>query len=105
MFIPVVIRTATIAEIVVVETTKTATDNAPMYIAATQAKKRAKNPPTAAKDNKKEITMALKVAARKKSMKTSNPVKATRVIVPTCSKRFQLLTEFSIFQYQRVSII
>lgn len=59
-----------------------------MYIAAIQVKKKAKNPPAAAKDNKSEITMALKVAARKKSMKTSNPVKAKRVIVPTCSKRF-----------------
>ena len=76
-----------VVEITVVEMTKAATDKAPMYIAVTQAKKRAKNPPAAAKDMRKEITMALKVATRKKSIKTSNPVNARRVIVPTCSPR------------------
>lgn len=53
-------------------------------MAVIQAKKRAKKPPAAAKDMRKDMTIALKVAARKKSIKTSNPVKARRVIVPTC---------------------
>lgn len=63
--------------------TKTATDNAPIYIAVTQAKKRAKNPPAAAKDNRREMIIALIVAATKKSMKTRRPVKEIRVMVPT----------------------
>ena len=83
--LPVAIRAAMIAEIVVLEITNTATDNAPMYINVTQVKKRAKKPPAAAKDTRRDMTMALTVAARKKSVKTSNPVKARRVIVPTCS--------------------
>lgn len=76
-----------IVEIAVVEMTSAAMANAPMYIAVTKAKKRAKNPPAAAKDIRRETTTALKVATKKKSIKTSNPVKARRVIVPTCSKR------------------
>lgn len=87
MALPVAIRTATIVEIVVAEITKTATDNAPIYIAVTHAKKRAKNPPAAAKDMRREIIMALKVAATKKRLKTSNPVRARREIVPACRKR------------------
>lgn len=54
-------------------------------MAVTQAKKRAKKPPAAAKEMSREITMALTVATRKKSVKTRNPVEARRVIVPTCS--------------------
>ncbi|CAL1379839.1 unnamed protein product [Linum trigynum] len=73
-----------IAEIVAVEMANIAIDNAPMYIAARQAKKRAKKPPAAANDMRREMTMALMVAARKNSMKTSIPVMARRAIVPTC---------------------
>ena len=62
-----------------------AIDNAPIYIAVAKAKKSAKNPPAAAKDTRSEITMAFTVAARKKSIKTSSPVKVTKVIVPACS--------------------
>lgn len=80
---PVTIRTATVAEIVAVEMTNTATDNAPMYIAVRKAKNRAKKPPAAAKDMRREMTIALKVAARKKSINTSTPVKERRAIVPT----------------------
>jgi hypothetical protein len=83
--VPVTIRTATVAEIVAVEMTNTATDNAPMYIAARKAKNRAKKPPAAAKDMRREMTIALKVAARKKSINTSTPVKERRAIVPTCN--------------------
>lgn len=46
-------------------------------------KKRAKKPPAAAKDMSKEMIMALAVAAKKKSIKTSNPVKDRKVMVPT----------------------
>lgn len=68
-----------------------ATDNAPIYIAVTQAKKRAVKPPIAAKKMRRETIMALTVAARKKSIKTSNPVNVRRVIVPTC-RSFQNIT-------------
>lgn len=69
------------------EITNRAIDNAPTYIAATQAKKRANNPPAAANETKREMMMALNVAATKKSMKTSNPVKASKVSVPTCTTK------------------
>ena len=55
-------------------------------MAVMKAKKRAKKPPAAARDMRREITMALTVAARKKSMKMNSPVKARSVIVPTCSR-------------------
>lgn len=84
--VPAAMRTAMIVVIAVAEMTNAAMDNAPMYIAVTQAKKRAKNPPAAAKDMRRETTMALKVATEKKTIKTSSPVNARRVIVPTCSK-------------------
>lgn len=74
-----------IAEIVALAITNAATDNAPMYMNVTQVKKRAKKPPAAAKDTSRDITTALVVAARKKSIKTSTPVKPRRVMVPTCS--------------------
>ena len=61
--------------------------NAPMYIAVTKAKKRARNPPAAAKDISSDMTMAFMVAARKKSINTSSAVKATKVTVPTCSNK------------------
>lgn len=83
--VPAAITTATIAEIVAVDITNKATPNAPTYMAVTQAKKRAKKPPTAAKDTRREIIMALRVAARKKNRKMSDPVIARRTIVPTCS--------------------
>lgn len=54
-------------------------------MAVMKAKKRAKKPPAAARDMRREITMALTVAATKKSIKTVSPVKARRAIVPTCS--------------------
>lgn len=78
-------NTATIAENVAVDITNTATVKAPMYTAVTQAKKRAKKPPTAAKETRREMIMAFRVAARKNSRKMSNPVNARRAIVPTCS--------------------
>lgn len=59
------------------------TAKAPIYTAVTQAKKRAKKPPAAANDIRREMTIALTVAATKKSINTTNPVKAMRVIVPT----------------------
>nr|KYP76004.1 hypothetical protein KK1_020221 [Cajanus cajan] len=58
-----------------------------MYIAVTKAKKRAKNPPAAAKDISSDMTMAFMVAARKKSINTSSPVNATKATVPTCSNK------------------
>lgn len=85
--LPVVIRIATIAQNVAVQIANMAIDNAPIYTAVTEAKKSAKNPPATAKDTRNDITMALKVAARTKSIKTNNPVKETRVIVPTCNNQ------------------
>lgn len=82
-----IIRIATIAQNVVTEIANMAIDNAPMYIAVTKAKKRARNPPAAAKDISNDMTMAFTVAARKKSINTSSPVKATKVTVPTCSNK------------------
>jgi hypothetical protein len=43
-----------IAEIVALEITNAATDNAPMYINVTHVKKRAKKPPAAAKDTRRD---------------------------------------------------
>lgn len=80
-------RTAMMVEMVVVEITKTATDNAPMYIAVEKAKKRAKHPPAAAKDTRSEMIIAFTVAATKNNIKTSSPVKATSVIDPTCQAK------------------
>lgn len=68
---------------VAVDMKNMATPRAPIYIAVTQAKKRAKKPPAAANDIKREMTMALTVAARKKSINTMIPVKAMSTIVPT----------------------
>ncbi|KAF1891290.1 hypothetical protein Lal_00001433 [Lupinus albus] len=87
ILLPVVIRMATVAQNVVTEIANTATDNAPMYIAATKDKNRAKNPPIDAKDMRNNTKMALIVAAKKKSMNTSSPVKETRMVVPTCSNK------------------
>ena len=84
MDVPVTNRTATIVDIVAVDITKAAINNAPTYIVVTQAKKKAKNRPTAAKDMKKEIIMAFTVATKKKSIKTRHPAKARNVTVPTC---------------------
>jgi hypothetical protein len=64
-----------------------AIESAPMYIAVAQAKKRAKNPPAAAKDISSDMTMAFMVAVRKKSINTSSPVRDTKETVPTCSKK------------------
>lgn len=80
---PVAIMTAMIIEIVVVEIMKAATDSAPMYIAAKEVKKRARNPPAAAKDIIKEMMIAFTVATKRMNMKNSNPVKARSVIDPT----------------------
>ena len=85
MLVPVAITTATMAEIVAVDIKNKATVNAPMYTAVMQAKKRAKKPPTAAKETRREIITALRVAARMNSRKMSNPVDARRAIVPTCN--------------------
>lgn len=60
-----------------------AIESAPMYIAVAQAKKRAKNPPAAAKDISSDMTMAFMVAVRKKSINTSSPVRDTKETVPT----------------------
>lgn len=93
--LPVVIRIATIAQNAVTEMANMATDNAPTYIAVTKTKNRAKNPPAAAKDISNDMTMAFMVAARKKSINTSNPVKATKATVPTCSsKEKQIIQTF-----------
>lgn len=54
-------------------------------MAATKVKNRARNPPAAAKDTRREMTTALKVATVKKSIKINNPVNTRRAIVPTCS--------------------
>lgn len=75
--------TAIVAEITVADMTNAAMDNAQTYIAATQAKNRAKNPPAAAKDTIRDTTMTLKVATKKKSMKMSNPVSERKMIPPT----------------------
>lgn len=72
------------AEMVVVEIMKTAKDNAPIYIAVKHAKKIAKKPPAVAKDSSNETITAFSVAVNKKQKNISNPVKAKRVIVPTC---------------------
>lgn len=85
--LPEVIRIATIVQNVVTEIANMAIDSAPMYIAVAQAKKRAKNPPAAANDISSDMTMAFMVAARKKSVNTSNPVRETKVTAPTCSKK------------------
>lgn len=53
-------------------------------MAATHEKNRAKNPPTAAKDTRRETMIVLTVAATKKSRKTNNPDSMRRAIVPTC---------------------
>lgn len=90
--LPEVIRIATIVQNVVTEITNMATDSAPMYIAVAKAKKRAKNPPAAAKDISSDMTMAFMVAARKKSINTSSPVTATKVTVPTCSNEEKQIT-------------
>ncbi|RDX76884.1 hypothetical protein CR513_43078, partial [Mucuna pruriens] len=62
-----------------------ATDSAPIYIAVTKAKNRAKNPPATAKEMRKETKTAFMVAARKKSRKARNPERATRATIPTCT--------------------
>lgn len=85
--LPEVIKTATIVQNVVTEITNTATESAPMYIAVAKAKKSAKNPPAAAKDTSSDMTTAFTVAARKKSINTRSPVKATKVTIPTCSNK------------------
>lgn len=54
-------------------------------MAATQAKKIAKNPPAAAKDITREMIIALAVAATKNSIKTNNPANVRKTIVPTCN--------------------
>ena len=54
-------------------------------MAATQAKKTAKNPPAAANDITREMTTALTVAATKNSMKTNTPANVRKTIVPTCN--------------------
>lgn len=84
--LPVATRTASTAEHVAVEITKTAIARAPTYIAVTQARKIANTPPTAAIDIRREMTIALIVAARKKSMNTRSPVKARKAIVPICQE-------------------
>ena len=84
-FLPAVVSIATIVQNEAMQIANMATDNAPMYIAITEAKKTAKNPSATAKDTKSEITMALKVAARTNNRKTNSPVKETREIVPTCN--------------------
>lgn len=66
-------------------------------MAATQAKKRAKNPPAATKDMNREMTTALKVAAAKKSIKTSNPVNVRSKIVPTCNN--YCITEINLGEF------
>jgi len=85
--LPVIIRIATNAQNMVTEIANMAIDNAPMYIAVTKAKKRAKNPPAAAKDISSDMTMAFMVAARRKSINASSPVKATKATAPTCSRK------------------
>jgi hypothetical protein len=85
--LPEIIRIATIVQNVVTEITNMAIDSDPMYIAVEHTKKRAKNPPAAAKDISSDMTMAFMVAARKKSVNTSSPVRETKDTVPTCSKK------------------
>lgn len=74
-----------IVDMVTVDITKAAMNNAPTYTAATQVKKKAKKTPSAASDRRKEITTAFIVATRKKNMNTRHPVNAREVIVPTCT--------------------
>lgn len=74
-----------IVDMVAVDITKAAINNAPTYTAATQVKKKAKKTPTAASDRRKEITMAFIVATRKKSVNTRHPVNARNVTIPTCT--------------------
>jgi hypothetical protein len=82
--LPVTISTPTIDAMAVVEMVKVAIDTAPTYTATKQAKKRAKNPPAAARDIRTETMMALAVATSRKDMKIRRPVSAISVIVPTC---------------------
>lgn len=95
--LPAVITIATTAQKTTVEIAKMATDSAPIYIAVTKAKNRAKNPPATAKEIRRETKMAFIVAARKKSIKTTSPERATRATVPTCinynhkSKSFNII--------------
>lgn len=85
MQLPVVITIATVVQNVTVEIANMATDSAPIYVAVTNAKKRAKNPPATAKEMRRETMMALIVATRRRRIKVTSPVKATSMIVPTCS--------------------
>lgn len=55
-------------------------------MAVKHAKRSAKKPPAAAKDIRTEMIIELNVAAKKNSIKTSNPVAAKSVIVPTCQE-------------------
>ena len=58
-------------------------------MAVREAKKIAKNPPAAANDMRRDITIAFRVAATKNNMKTRSPVRAIRAIVPTCNNHQQ----------------
>lgn len=74
-----------IDEMVTVNVTNAVMNNKPMYIAVIQAKKTAKKPPTAAKEMRREITIAFTVAATNTTVNTSIPVKAKRVAIPACT--------------------
>jgi hypothetical protein len=63
--LPVVIGIATVVQNITVAITNIATNNAPIYIAVTKAKKRDKNPPATAKEIKRETMKALIVATRR----------------------------------------
>lgn len=75
-----------IDEIVTTEITNAAIDKAPIYIPAKQAKKMARKLPAAAKETRRDMTTALKVATMKNREKTSNPVSTRKMVVPTCIK-------------------
>ncbi|MFS7948835.1 hypothetical protein Hanom_Chr06g00564491 [Helianthus anomalus] len=62
-----------IDEMVTVNVTNAVTNNKPMYIVVIHAKKIAKKPPTAAKEMRREITIAFTVAARNTTVNTSIP--------------------------------
>lgn len=97
--LPAVITIATTAQKTTVEIAKMVTDSAPIYIAVTKAKDRAKNPPATAKEIRRETKMAFIVAARKKSIKATSPERATRVTVATCINLNHRPKSFNIFVF------
>lgn len=73
--------------IVVTEITNTATESAPMYMAARKASSTARKPPAAAMDTTTETAMAFVAAATTKKTTIRRPVSTTSATDPTCKLR------------------